>query len=293
MCIFSHNDSNSNYRSLAIASVEKDVYNTTIDGHDGEDQEDEEKEETSQERDGASKVLEVTPEEAIKMEKCIVFTDVIISLLTDVHGHTCGRQGCGRVLEYRKTYVGTCLVVSWRCNAGNFGGRWAAQPTCKQVRAGNLILASSLLFSGNSYRKIGMMFKFCNIQYFSQTLFYQYQSLYIAPTVNDFWEQHKKELWDERAGKDIILSGDGRNDSPGHSAQYCTYSLADMNDHAILQMNIVDVREASGKSNNMERIGYERGMDKLLTSAMCIKEVVTDGHLEIGALMSKYLLMSF
>ena len=48
--------------------------------------------------------------------------------------------------------------------------------------------------------------------------------------------------------------------------QYCTYSLADMEDHAILQMNIMDVREAAGKSNNMERIGFERGMDKLLTS---------------------------
>ena len=61
-----------------------------------------------------------------------------------------------------------------------------------------------------------------------------------------------------------------------------------MNDKAILQMNIVDVREAAGKSPNMERIGFEREMDKLLTSAMCISEVVTDGHLEIGALMSKH-----
>ena len=131
------------------------------------------------------------------------------------------------------------------------------------------------------------MFKFCNIQYFSKTLFYQYQSLYIAPAVNDFWEQQRSMLWNERSGKEVLLSGDGRNDSPGHSAQYCTYSLADMNDKAILQMNIVDVREAAGKSTNMERIGFERGMDKLLTSAMCISEVVTDGHLEIGVLMSK------
>ena len=53
-------------------------------------------------------------------------------------------------------------------------------------------------------------------------------------------------------------------------------------------MNVVDVREASGKSNNIERIGFERGMEKLLTSPMVIKEVVTDGHLEIAALMSKY-----
>ena len=61
-----------------------------------------------------------------------------------------------------------------------------------------------------------------------------------------------------------------------------------MSNNAILQMNVVDVREASGKSNNIERIGFERGMEKLLTSPMVIKEVVTDGHLEIAALMSKY-----
>ena len=45
----------------------------------------------------------------------------------------------------------------------------------------------------------------------------------------------------------------------GHSAQYYTYSLADMNDHAILQMNIVDVREAAGKSNNMDELLLNEG----------------------------------
>ena len=60
-----------------------------------------------------------------------------------------------------------------------------------------------------------------------------------------------------------------------------------MEDHAILQMNIIDVREVAGKSNKMERIGFERGMDRLLASQINIKEVVTDGHLEIAALMSK------
>jgi hypothetical protein len=33
--------------------------------------------------------------------------------------------------------------------------------------------------------------------------------------VNEFWEQHKQELWEEKAGKDVVLSGDRRNDSPG------------------------------------------------------------------------------
>ncbi len=94
--------------------------------------------------------------------------------------------------------------------------------------------------------------------------------MYIIPAINEFWDEHQQQLWNEKAGKEIILSGDGRNDSPGHNAQYCTYTLADTDDRAIVQINVVDVREAAGKSNNMERIGFERGM-------------------EIAALMSQYL----
>ena len=262
---------------------EDDIFNITIRGHDG----DEHVPRSTAPPEYVSTVDVVTPQEAIKMEKCIVFTDTLMTLLTTLHGDACKRENCDRPLDYKKTYVGTCLVVSWGCNSGHFGGRWAAQPSCDKMRAGNLMLGSALLLSGNSYTKVGLMFNFCNLQYFSSTLFNQYQQLYIAPAINEFWEQHKQQLWQEKSNKEVILSGDGRNDSPGHSAQYCTYSLADMDDQAILQMNVVDVREAAGKSNNMERIGFERGMNALLTSGIVLKEVVTDGHLEIAALMSK------
>ena len=66
-----------------------------------------------------------------------------------------------------------------------------------------------------------------NLKYISKNLFNQYQSLLIAPTVAAYWNGMKDELWQEREGKKVILSADGRNDSPGHSAQYCTYSFAD------------------------------------------------------------------
>ena len=122
-------------------------------------------------------VEEVTPDDALRMEKCIVFTDILM---------LCKHHDCGRALVYHKTYVGTCLVVSWGCYAG---GRWAAQPSCNLIRAGNLRLASALLLSGNSYTKVG--FNFCNLQYFSSTLFNQYQQLYIIPAINEFWNNIK------------------------------------------------------------------------------------------------------
>ena len=36
----------------------------------------------------------------------------------------------------------------------------------------------------------------------------------------------------------------------------------------------------------MERVGFERGLDEMLQSEMVVKEIVTDGHVEIGALIS-------
>ena len=45
----------------------------------------------------------------------------------------------------------------------------------------------------------------------------------VAPTVEDYWKEMKNGLWKDREGKSVILSSDGRNDFPGHCAQYCTY----------------------------------------------------------------------
>ena len=119
-------------------------------------------------------------------------------------------------------------------------------------------------------------------------MYNQYQNLYIAPAVNNYWEQLRASCWAERENLDAILSSDGRNDLPGQSAQYCTYTFAEMNTKCILEINFAEVREVEGrKSSNMERIRFERGLDNLLKSKRKVKEVVTDEHLEIGALMSK------
>ena len=236
-----------------------------------------------------TKVEYVQPADVAKTEYCIVAAANVMKLLYRVHGEMCKRSGCDQPLEFQETFRGTCLVVVWKCHAGHFGGRWASQPTCAGLRAGNLLLASAIALSGNSYTKIGFLFKVMNMTYISKMLFNQYQSLYIAPAVEEYWKVMKEGEWKERDGKDVILSSDGRNDSPGHCAQYLTYSFADMESKTILNLNNVDVREVEErKSTNMERLGFERGLDELLTSSMNIQELVTDGHLGVCALSMLY-----
>ena len=234
-----------------------------------------------------SVITDPTPLHFIEMEKCVVFTDRILELLKSLYGSNCSRHGCPKQWEFKKTYVGSCLVVTWKCSSGHLGGSWSSQPMYNGMRVGNMLLSSCLLLSGNSYTKIALLFKFVNLKFISKTLFYQHQSLYIAPAVQKYWDAMRTNLLEERKNKEILLSSDARNDSPGHCAQYCTYTLADMVDEVILQQNIIDVREVEGrKSTNMERLGFERGMDTLLSTDMVIKEVITDGHTGIAALMS-------
>ena len=265
-------------------SLEEVVYDTQIEGEDDEDG----GEQVNSGNMNKSGVKRISPEDVVKTEYCIASASMIMDVLTELHGSVCKRAGCGKQLEYKQRYLGTCLVVNWGCSSGHFAGRWASQPTCVNLRAANLLLASAIALSGNSYTKIGFLLKIMNLKYISKNLFNQYQSLLTAPTVAAYWNGMKDELWQEWEGKKVILSADGRNDSPGHSAQYCTYSFADMESKHILGMNIVDVREVEGrKSPNMERLGFERGLDQLLKSKMVLSELVTDSHLEISAVMSK------
>ena len=81
-------------------------------------QQQEQQQKTNQLPECVSTVKEVSPEDAIKKEKYIVFTDTLMILMKSLHGKVCKRHGCVCVLKYHKTYVATGLVVSWRWNSG-------------------------------------------------------------------------------------------------------------------------------------------------------------------------------
>ena len=90
-------------------SIEEEVFNTLIYGHDEEDAENQMPEGDGNQETGSSNenlvAQKITPDKAIKMEKCIVFTDTLLLLLEELHGSVCKRPACDRDLEYSKTYV--------------------------------------------------------------------------------------------------------------------------------------------------------------------------------------------
>lgn len=46
-----------------------------------------------------------------------------------------------------------------------------------------------------------------------------------------------------KTNKDIRLCGDGKNDSPGHSACYCVYTLMEHAAKVVADLEVLDKRE--------------------------------------------------
>jgi len=63
----------------------------------------------------------------------------------------------------------------------------------------------------------------------------------------------QEKLLDKYTLSDLVLSGNGRCDSPGKSAKFCTYSMMEATHNQILHFENVDKCEVGLHSPNMER----------------------------------------
>ena len=108
---------------------------------------------------------------------------------------------------------------------------------------GNLALAAGIFFSGSSAVKALNMLKFTKIQGISHATFLCIQRSYLIPATKNVWEKRQYILLSalKQEGSKLSVGGDGRCDSPGHSAKYGSYSLLDVKKGLILTTNLVQV----------------------------------------------------
>ncbi|KAJ8050345.1 hypothetical protein HOLleu_03510 [Holothuria leucospilota] len=164
-----------------------------------------------------------------------------------------------------------------------------------------------------------MLFKCLNLGICNLTLHWYAQRTYTYPAINEYWEGLQREILDARSGQEVVISvwkknnnqeliylgcgtlfsifnfgtlpvcifdGDGRNDSPGFSAQYCTYTTMDYHTNDILHVVVVDKRDVGLKSPNMEKAAFVSSLQFLQENNLKVKEV-TDAHPSIRAYLSK------
>ena len=95
------------------------------------------------------------------------------------------------------------------------------------------------------------------------------------------YKEYRCQILSQFSNTPVLLSGDGRHDSPGHNAKYCTCSVMDQILSQILHFHVVCVVETEGKSNLMEKKGLIRVLRKLHSCDVKIQSITTDRHVQI------------
>ena len=194
---------------------------------------------------------------------------------------------CGDVIiQQNRKAAGSMLSIQLTCHSGH-KQTWESQPVLKNEPLGNVLMAGAILFTGNSYTSISRLASCLNLQFFSESVFYDTQAKYLFPVVNEAWEAESRHQINKLTSREVVnLSGDGRCDSPGHSAKYGTYTLMDEDTGNFVAFNVVQVSEVSS-SNAMEKEGFSRCIERLEGKGVKISRVATDRHVSISSSMSK------
>ena len=173
-------------------------------------------------------------------KKWIVNESKLMQLFT-----TC--QQCGVLIEEedkKVTTSGTRIHIKWSCMKGH-SGEWES---CSQLRGmpeNNLLVASSILFTGSTFTEIFDWAELLNLQIPKKTTFYSLQSTYLIPVIEYAYRDHHEEMMSnlqlQTVGGGISICGDGRSDSPGFCAKYTTYSFMSNETQEIIMVDLVQV----------------------------------------------------
>ncbi|XP_068589397.1 zinc finger protein with KRAB and SCAN domains 7-like [Cebidichthys violaceus] len=109
----------------------------------------------------------------------------------------------------------TAFVVEWVCPRGHVVWSWTSQPTFKfGMLAGDFMLGTNILLSGNNYSKVALLFRFMNMGVVSPATFSKIQDTYCVDTIREFWMERRSEGVQWLQGKDVVVVGGERSDSP-------------------------------------------------------------------------------
>ena len=125
----------------------------------------------------------------------------------------------------------------------NIKRQWTSQPRIRDTPAGNVLLLAGILFSGATQGKVLRMLSHLKVACFTDRTFYYHQKRYLQPAVVSVWETKQSVLLAQykAAGTPFTIGGNGRADSPGHSANYSSYRIIDLTTNEFIRIQSVQV----------------------------------------------------
>ena len=167
----------------------------------------------------------------------IVFESALLLLFTScIYCASCS-------VTIKKVIIGSFLrVIQW-CNKCKQKRLWESQPFIGNIPAGNILTSAAILNAGALPSKAIRVFEILNCSTISKKTFFRHQSIYLQPATCMVWEQHQQALLSILREKQtgLVVAGDGRADSPGHSAKYGSYSLLELTCNKVVDFKLVQV----------------------------------------------------
>ena len=135
------------------------------------------------------------------------------------------------------------LILVASCRQCHWTWSWTSQPYYLEMPAGNVLLSASILFAGATATKFLRVLKHLGVMAISVRTYLRHQKEFLVPSILRTWQRHQMvDVAAIRQGGDpITLGGDGRSDSPGHSAKFGTYTLTDLTSGKILDIRTLQV----------------------------------------------------
>jgi solute carrier family 8 (sodium/calcium exchanger) len=87
------------------------------------------------------------------------------------------------------------------------------------------------------------MFQVLKCATISRSAFFRHQSDFMWPAINSVWKKQQRTLLTgfKHEKKSLVVAGDGRADSPGHSAKYGCYTLVELTCNKVIDFKLVQV----------------------------------------------------
>ena len=170
------------------------------------------------------------------------------------------------------------------CNSSSFGiGRF-------KMYCINLSIICYSFLCGLHWDQVKTFFGKCGISIVSDSTYYRYMKKLIYPVVYDYWLKEQASVIKEIKKSDIHgagsnFAGDGRFDSPGWSAKYCTYVIQALKTKKIVSFMVACKHQVTGGSSSMEVFALKSLLNFLHRAGVRIATLVTDRSTSVRAMM--------
>ncbi|XP_051255127.1 uncharacterized protein LOC127362901 [Dicentrarchus labrax] len=200
---------------------------------------------------------------------------------------------CKRECDVQRRKLGTFLSVEQRCPHCEFSRKWNSQPIVGSTPAGNLQLSTAVYATGASFFKLEKIFRAMQLKMFHYDSFRRHVRMYIEPAIVHRWKTAQTAMLEQLSEQQsVILGGDLRVYSPGHSAKFGSYTMMDLRSNTVIDLQLVQSNEVGG-SYHMEKEGLKRSLAVLEDRGVTIDSIVTDRHPQIQKFLREANIMHY